>query len=197
MNINPDFPFFGSISGFASPDLPLVGWLIGLMSFSPHAGWFFALFVTVFHVPRTTTKKKNIKQKKHNWVYLAVFADALIWHRLIRERRWSFVTEAWRLVALIGVFWSTGYHWGPMIIQWLVVRCFVGAYLLWSRFRKAEPIRVEGVYRPLLWPALCAAYLIIVDVRWFSALYQEVKGIGGVFQAGISPIFAGFSTALA
>ncbi|MGE4106011.1 MAG: hypothetical protein AB7F66_02285 [Bacteriovoracia bacterium] len=160
-----------------------VGWVLRQMGFRPSQAWLLALVVTLFHVPRHFKIWHHYEYMAQHWLYLSFFIDALIWHRLVRENRWSLNLEAWRGFFQIAVLGAPGYYWGPTLLEWIIVRACFAAFFLYHRFRKASPVLlIEYRLRSLALPALLTGLWAWMVLLWFPPWLAEMQKLGTVAQ---------------
>jgi hypothetical protein len=159
-----------------------VGWILRRMRLAPRAAWGLALGAVLLNVSRHFKTWHHYEHQPQHWVYLSLFLDAWIWQRFCRERRWSWSLEAWRGLCLLGMLTTAGYFWGPLILEWALVRLCMGALALIRRARGSLPVVVEGSMRQAL-PALALGTCLAgLELRWFVPLYREVKALGPLVQ---------------
>ena len=129
---NREFPFLWVYFAFSLlGSYFVVGAILRRMGLNSVAAWGLAAGVVVLHIPRHFKIWYHIEYLSQHWVYWSLFLDAWIWHRFIREKRWSWNLEIWRGFCLLGVLGSPGYFWGPMVLEWIILRlCFVAVLLL-------------------------------------------------------------------
>ena len=167
-----------------------VGKILRWMGLSKSASSYVSLAVTLFHIPRHFKIYYHYEYLPQHWVYLSVFLDAWIWQRFVREKKFSWVLELWRGVCFFGTFGLTGYFWGPMVLEYFLVRAgiVVGLFL---RRRKGVQTVIEWKRHRAVLPAALILLLFSIDLRWFVPLVSEVNKLGPVWQ----PIswFASFS----
>lgn len=180
-----DFPFIWVYFGVSLITSYLgVGFILRRMRLSSSAAWLVALAVVGFHVPRHFKIWHHHEHLLQHWVYWGIFIDAWIWQKYLRDRNWSWSLELWRGFCLLGLFGTVGYFWGPMLLEWSLVR--VGLVLgAWVAYRRGERIKVEGSILSALFPVSMGILFLLIDFRWFSPLFKEVKRLGEVYQ-GVS-----------
>lgn len=181
-NWNRDFPFlwfYFCVSLAAT--YAGVGFILRKMGLGRLAAWGIALAAVGFHVPRHFKIWHHYEHLLQHWVYWGFFLDAWILQRFWRERKLSWNLEAWRALVMLGMLGTVGYFWGPMILEWGLVRLGLAAGLLWARFHRTK-IAQEWEFRRALLPAAIAAVLIALDLRWYPPLFEEVKKLGEVPQ---------------
>ncbi len=175
-----DFPFLWAYFGFSLLVSYLgVGFILRKMQLSKAAAWGIATLVVVVHVPRHFKIWHHYEHLLEHWIYWSVFLDAWIWQRFWREKKFSWTLEIWRGVFMLGVLGTTGYFWGPMIFEWLIVRGFLVASFLRLRGTK---IKFELGVRSALLPSVLVVGLLWIDVQWFLPLFDEIRGLGDIWQ---------------
>jgi hypothetical protein len=177
---NRDFPFLWAWFGFSLLVSYLgSGYFLRKSKLGPWAAWGLAAAAVVFHVPRHFKTWHHSEHLFQHWIYLGLFIDAWIWSRWVRDRRWSIKLELWRGFFLLGVLGTAGYFWGPMIIEWSILRfCLLGSMLLCRRRR--EPFVIERSDRAMAMPVLLIAVWLMIDIRWFIPWVAAAKSMGSV-----------------
>lgn len=175
--LDKNFPFLWVYYGFSLIlSYIIVGLILGRMKLSSQAAWGLATLVVGFHVPRHLKTWHHYEHLLEHWIYIGIFLDAWIWQKAYREKKWSLNLEAWRDFALVGTFGTAGYFWGPMILEWFLVR--VCLFIL----VKKEKVRAEWKFKSLLLPAGASLILIWIQSYWFLALFEEVLKFGPIHQ---------------
>ena len=179
---NRDFPFHWVYYGFSLVISYLgVGIILRKMKLSHCAAWGMATLAVLIHVPRHLKTYYHYEHLTEHWVYLAVFLDAWIWQRFYRERRWSWTLEIWRGFFMLGMLGTSGYFWGPMILEWSLIRlCLVTLALI--RLKSGIKTEIDGRLKQIGIPVIAGLFLMFLDFRWFAPLFEEVKRFGPVFQ---------------
>lgn len=182
-NWNPDFPwlwvYFG-LSLFAT--YFAIGWIMRkMMPDRPASPWFLAAFFVLMNVPRHYKIYHHYEHIVHHWVYLSLFLDAWILHRVWKDRSWSLNLEAWRAFCLLAMLGTGGYYWGPLIFEWAIARLALLARWLLAR-RKAEPVALWWRWRAAIAPALVGGIWVGLVLRWYLPLVAEVKKLGEVWS---------------
>jgi hypothetical protein len=173
----PGFPFLWFYYGVSLvASYAVVGAVLRRMALGPAAAWLLAAAFVVFNVPRHYKTYHHFEHLPQHWIYASLFVDALIWHRFWRERRWSWSLELWRGVCLLGMLWGTGYFWGPLVLEWVVVRLALGAGFVFRR------PRIEGAARSAALAVGIMILMSVVDIRWFVPLVREVNAAGKIWQ---------------
>lgn len=179
--LDPAFPFqwvYYGVSLLVS--YSGVGWILGRMGVARRERWALAAIFVAFNVPRHFKTWHHYEHLAQHWVYLGVFLDAWIWSRFVRERRWSPRLEVWRLFVLLGTFGTAGYYWGPMILEWVLVRAFMAAR--WRRPGGSAALKIEPLDRRVLLPVGFGLVLLVLDLRWYLPLLSEARQWGQIDQ---------------
>ncbi|MCM2277501.1 MAG: hypothetical protein NDJ89_05445 [Oligoflexia bacterium] len=180
---NRDFPFlwFWTLLSFLGTYLG-AGFLLGRIGLSARARWLAAAAIVVFHVPRHFKAWHHAEHLFQHWFVWSLLLDAWIWSRFVRERRWALSLEAWRGFCLVGMLGIAGYYWGPLILEWALVR---GA-MLWiataDRRARAPGVAIEWDFRKWLLPLSLIALWLVPVLRWFTPLAEEARKLGNVEQ---------------
>lgn len=153
-----------------------VGWIVRRMGLNPGWAWALTASVVIFHVPRHFKIWHHYEHQLQHWIYFAFFLDAWIWQRFRRENRWSWVLELWRAFLMVGMLGTVGYFWGPLILEWALVRIAMLAL-----FRKRK-IQVEGSWRWAIPPVVLSWVMLAAYSRWYIPLFYEAKKLGPVPQ---------------
>lgn len=179
---NPDFPFLWAYFGLS---LVLsyfgVSWVLQKMRLPAVAAWSIALLIVLFNVPRHYKIWHHVEHLTQHWVYWGFLLDAWVWQKFYRDRRWSWNLELWRGVGMLGMTWTAGYFWGPILLTWTLVRTFM--FFQWRR-RRREGVKtiIEGTVRGAIAPVLILAAMLSVTITWYLPLFREISGIGEVPQ---------------
>lgn len=144
------------------------------------AAWGLATLVVVFHVPRHFKTYHHYEHQIHHWVYVSLFLDAWIWQRFRSERKLSWNLEVWRLLLLGLCFGLAGYYWGPMVLEWALVRASLAAGL-WRSGKGA--VSFEWAPKRAVLPVVLGIGLFGLQLRWFLPLLKQVELFGSVQQA--------------
>lgn len=155
-----------------------LGFLLRKLGIIASWRWLLAAGFVVMNVPRHYKLWHHHEYQTLHWVYLSLFLDAWIWQRFIKERRWSWVLELWRGVCLLGMMGTAGYFWGPLALEWLLVRLGMLLHLRITRPR----IVVEGSWRRSLLPSALILMFVTVEITWFLPLFREVRKLGSLQQ---------------
>ncbi len=179
---NREFPFLWVYFAFSLlGSYFVVGAILRRMGLNSVAAWGLAAGVVVLHIPRHFKIWYHIEYLSQHWVYWSLFLDAWIWHRFIREKRWSWNLEIWRGFCLLGVLGSPGYFWGPMVLEWIILRlCFVAVLLL--MLHRDQRLAIEGRFRAAILPLSLCVIWAVIEFRWFVPLVTEMKKLGDVWQ---------------
>ncbi len=182
--ITRDFPFSWAHFGLSLLIAYLgVAIILRRMKLSPAAAWLLSALVVTFHVPRHFKIWHHYEHLIQHWMYLSLFFDAWIWQRFMREKRWSLHLEAWRGFFLITMLTTAGYFWGPLIMEWTIVRALMISIVLFNRFKKRDLLlTVETNYRGIIAPALLGALWLSIEIPWFLELKKEADQLGHVDQ---------------
>jgi hypothetical protein len=183
-DLNPDFPFIWFYFVFSMVVTYFgVGFILKKMGLSPPWAWGVAATVVVFHVPRHFKIWHHYEHLLQHWVYWGIFLDAWIWQKFYRERRWSLTLEVWRGLVGLGMLGTVGYFWGPMLLEWGLVRIAMIALVGFTMVRGGQRVSIE-LPRPkqVAFPVFVALILLAIDWRWYLPLYAEVKKAGPVIQ---------------
>ncbi len=179
-----EFPFFWVYIGVSFLISYLgVGAICRKMGLGSWAAWLLSGLLVVFHVPRHYKTYHHFEHIPLHWLYLSVFLDAWIWQTAVQKKKWALHLEAWRAFCLLGMLSATGYYWGPLILEWLIVRGFL---LARRKQLKIEAKRVQIIAAGALSVAVAALF-----ARWFLPLKQaagsgEVKnGLGWFATPGM------------
>ena len=181
---NKDFPFvwayflvslIGSYVG--------VGFILKKMGFGKAGAWLFAALVVVAHIPRHFKLWHHFEYVAQHWVYWTVFLDAWIWSRYFREKRWDLNLELWRGVCMVGVLGTPGYLWGPMILEWGVLRIAMIAAVLVPLLRK-KPLgwRISFESKRATFPVIVGLAFSAITLIWFLPLVKEMSLLGEIPQ---------------
>jgi hypothetical protein len=179
---NPRFSFLYAYFGVSLLITYLgVAGILRKMKLGVLGAWGLATAVVLFHMPRHFKTWHHFEHLPEHWLYLSLFMDAWIWQRFWRDRKWSIHLEFWRGVLVLCTFLATGYYWGAMILEWLVIRyVFLGVF--YYRKRKGISVEVEWNKKQLLWPVLAGLAVLAIEIPWFWELYQEAKVVGKVMN---------------
>lgn len=179
---NRDFPFLWVYFGMSLLGACLgVGFILRKMGLSKRAAWGLAALVVVFHTPRHFKIYHHYEHLLLHWIYWSIFLDALIWQRFIKEKRWSLHLEGWRAFCLLGVTGTTGYFWGPMVMEWVLVRSCILAVICIYKYRK-NSFKFEFKFLSGLTAITFGFVLLALSLRWFIPLIKEVENVGPVWQ---------------
>jgi hypothetical protein len=177
-----DFPFLWVYYGITLLICYLgSGWILARMGLPSQAAWLLSMTSVVFNFPRHFKLWHHSDNVMMHWIYLAFFLDAWIWQRFIRDRKWSVTLELWRGFLMLGVMNTMGYFWGPSLIEWLVVRLFMGQLAL-RRRQSGENTEVEFSGKSALIPVLLGLPLLAIDLQWFLELLAAAKKQGEIVQ---------------
>jgi len=183
-NLNRDFPFLWSYFGFSIfLSILVVGALLRKIGIRVTAAVAIATFLAVFNVPRHLKAWHHYEHLLHHWLLISIFIDVVIWKRLIVERRWSASLEAWRGFALVGMLGTAGYLWGPLILEWFVLRAFAWAFLRASRrLPSASRLKFRLDWKNCIVPLALTIVWLVVEAQWFIPLFTEYRKFGEVDQ---------------
>lgn len=164
-----------------------VGFILSKMGLQRLPAWMLSAFFVTFHVPRHFATWYHVEYLSQHWAIISIFLDAWIWQRFIRHQKWSWNLELWRIFLLVAVLGSPGYFWGPMALEWVVVRGFMLALLpyAWQRKRRSEilpEILIEGRWRDAVLPLVLCMIWISFELRWFIPLVTEMRKLGTIPQ---------------
>jgi hypothetical protein len=155
-----------------------VGWILERMRIPPPSAWGLAAFFVLVNVPRHFKTWYHYEHLTLHWLYASIFLDAWIWKTFYENKRWSVRLELWRAVTMLGTLFTAGYFWGPMILEWGIVRAGMAYYLFRGQGMKKYTLDWRISWFPLGILAIQAALLL----RWFLPLYSEYRKAGQVFQ---------------
>ncbi len=179
---NRDFPFYWALYGVSLTFTFLgVGWILRRMKLSVPVAWSIALVFVLFNVPRHYKTWHHFEHMIAHWMYLSFFFDAWVWQRFWRERRWSWSLDFWRLFLLVAMLETAGYYWGPLILEFVLVR----ACMLWfahKRRKQGIQTQIEGHLSQAAVPAVLGLAMLLNDLRWYWPLLKEARGFGAVDQ---------------
>ncbi len=178
-NWNPRFPW--SWFYFASSMLGIyfgVGLILRRGVLSAPVAWGFALLVTLVNIPRHFKAFHHFEHLIHHWYVIGIFLDVWLLHFLIREKKWSFSHEVWRLLVLQLVLNLGGYYWGPSLIGWGIVRCVLVAVA----YDERKSVSLQWNWKRALLPACLMGILTLFQAQWFLPLVKEISSFGTIFQ---------------
>ena len=181
---NKEFPFIWAYYAAALLlSYVAVAYILIRMGVQRSAAWLVSALLVVFHVPRHYATWYHVEYLAQHWAIISIFLDAWIWQRFIRHQKWSWALELWRVFLLFAVLGSPGYFWGPMALEWLVVRGSMLALLpyAWQRKRRPE-IKIEGRWRDAVLPLVLCAIWLSFELRWFIPLITEMQKLGTIHQ---------------
>lgn len=170
-----DFPFFYLYFIFS-----LVLTYVGVGIFSRKLSvpgpwsWTLALLITVFNIARHYKHWFHMELLFLHWFYLSLFLDAIIWKKFIRERKWDWSLEAWRGWMLLTMLGTGGYFWGPLILEWVLLRGWMG----WLFKKKNHLVKPEGSRPSAIFAAALSAVWFGALVWWFGPLLAQVRVLG-------------------
>lgn len=181
-NWNPDFPYLWLYFGASLLIAYLAVWYFSSKIGVPRGiAWLFAAAAVIVNVPRHQKIYYHFEHITPHWIYVSLFLDAWIVHQFVRNRTWSRSLEAWRVLVLLATFGLGGYYWGPMLLEWAIVR----AYLLIAALRRRQtgaPIVVDGSPGRVALPVVLGLGFLLLAARWFTPLAREAWALGPIAQ---------------
>jgi hypothetical protein len=174
--INPDFPFFWCLFAVSLLISYLgVGYFSRKIGLNPLPAWGLATVIVGFNIARHFKHWHHIELVLLHWIYLSIFLDGWIWSRFEREKKWSWSLDAWRAWMMLMTLGTAGYYWGPLLLEWTLVR--VGMLL---RYRKGMRPQIEGNRKSAAIAGSLSLVWIGVLFWWFLPLFREINKLGWV-----------------
>jgi hypothetical protein len=172
----PQFPFLWVYLGFSLlASYLIVGLISRKMGLPTAAAWTLAIVSVLLHAPRHFKALHHFEHLTLHWTYAGLFLDAWIWKRAFRDRNPSLKLEIWRVFCLLGIFSVGGYYWGPMILEWVMVRAGLAVLT-----RQGLKWKIEA--KGLALPALFCIGIFGIELAWFLPLLSQVRDLGRVSQ---------------
>ena len=150
----------------------LVGGILRKISIGPIAAWGLATFFLLLNPARHLKAWHHFEFLPQHWLYLGYFLDVWIWNKILKEKTWSLQLEAWRVFALLGNLFSTGYFWSIGLIEFFCVR--LGILLLFFTVKFSLKVAVPK-FREWIIPGFGSVVLFVIDLAWFVPLYQATR----------------------
>ncbi|HUP56440.1 MAG TPA: hypothetical protein VM598_03240 [Bdellovibrionota bacterium] len=178
----PEFPFLWVYYGLSLlVSFLAVGFILLRMGLGRSAAWGIALATVLIHVPRHFKIWHHFEHLPQHWIYLSLFVDAWIWQRVWQDRKWSLQLELWRGFFMLGMLGTSGYFWGPLVLEWVLLRGMIGLRFLILR-RRGIRLALELPGRGWPVPVALALVWLVLDLRWLLPLVREAKTWGEVWQ---------------
>lgn len=186
-NWDKDFPFawawlcFSLLAAYI-----FCGWVLKKFSVPRGSEWLLSAIFVLFHVPRHLYLWRDPTFYSHlHWVYLSFFLDAWIWKKIREDGIWRLDLELWRWACLAGGMGLLGHYWGPLLLEFAVLRAFFifsGAAFAVNR-------------RSLAAAAAAFVFFAVIDAYWFSRLLPLIDDFRAVHQpvawaVGLRDIFS-------
>jgi hypothetical protein len=180
--LSRDFPFHWTLYAFSlALSFTGVGLLATRFGLTPPLAALFTTLAVGLHVPRHFKTFHHFEHLIAHWIFLSFFLDAWIWKRWIRDARWSWSLEAWRVVLGLAALLGTGYTWPILLLEGSLVRAAMLATLVvWPGFRGR--LQVEGSRRSALVAGGIGVGLLVILGRWFGALAPQAARFPTLWQ---------------